>query len=146
MGNAGCIVSPHVRKRFVERFSHELGSHVERDVTALIYSEVMQALEAGRMAKTRPSWCALASRQHAGEGARYVWNEHRSRAYVVGKMRDSVRAMHNSTEVFTSTWVVRTVLPANDNEVISDDMRHVHRWRQEESKRLKHKRGKGKAR
>lgn len=143
MRDVGCIVSPHVRQRFAERFADEVT--VNRDVTALIFYEVMRALGQGRMAKTKPSWCAVASRHHAGGGARYVWNEERSRAYVIGKMRQKVRDQHDFSST-SSTWVVRTVLPANDQDVMSDDMVHAHRWRQEESKRLKHKRGKGKAR
>lgn len=133
----GVIVSPHVRERFMERFASEING---RDVTAWIYAEVSRALENGRKAKTKPAWAAIASRTSAVDGGRYVWDVDRQRCYVVCRMKDS-HTIEPRKERFDETWIVRTVLPANDLEAANEDVAHAHRYKQEQSKSRQHRRG-----
>lgn len=126
----GVIVSPHSRERLLERFP-ELS---ERDATGLIYSEVQQAIAQRRTAKTKPRWAAWASRTSAYDGSRYAWNPEETRAYVIGRMKaaDRVKLVERHG-LFSETWIVRTVLPRNSEG--EEDVAHVHRYRQEMSRR-----------
>lgn len=133
----GVIVSPHATMRLLERFPELEG----RDLTALIFAEVSRALEEGRKAQRKPSWAAWAYRTKYVD-TRYVWNPEKTRAYVIGKMRARAKesnGIDRRNDEFGDTWVVRTVLPAYAAQ--DEDFGHAQRWRHEEHKRFRKRRG-----
>lgn len=111
----GVRISPHAVDRFRERFP---GTDPEA-IRAIIFSEVQQALAAGRRTSKLPRWVhqvGYTTGRHAS--ARYVFNSQKSRCYAITEDKDGERA-----EDFGKQWIVKTTLIALTNEQVEEERR-----------------------